>query len=78
MEQETVQQVLASTSQRTREKIALASITRRAAKPKRLNLRMFDAALDEVTIRLRRPRCPRKKLSVRSPQGPESKSLSSL
>lgn len=52
MEQETVQQVLAPTSQRTREKIALASIAPRVANSKRLNLRMFEAAFDEMTIRL--------------------------
>ena len=52
MEQESVQQVLAPRQRRARGKIARASITLRAAKPKRLNFRVFDAALDEVTIRL--------------------------
>jgi len=51
MEQETVQQVLASTSWRARGEKALAPITLRASKPKRLNLRVFDAALDEMAIR---------------------------
>ena len=50
MEQETVQQVLASASRRPRETIADASITPRPANPKRLILCMFAAAFDEVTI----------------------------
>jgi len=52
MEQGTVQQVLASTLRRAHEKIELAPVTLRASKPKRLNLRVFDATLDEMTIRL--------------------------